>query len=182
MSNFKNILFFIIIIIQLISLLCQNENSFISNLNIGEVCNINLAQEGEQKFQFSFISSDFQKKNILHIQSKPGYFSNPGYIYASFDEGVSLDNRSFSSQEIGTNNLFIYFQNDKPAGSLFIIIKNPRKEVINISLSANFISRIELNNEIKKAKFKLSHNSLVYYKVPDDIKYETIMFYGIGED
>ena len=174
MSNFKNILFFIIIIIQLISLLCQNENSFIRNLTIGE--------EGEQKFQFSFISSDFQKKNILHIQSKPGYFSNPGYIYASFDEGISLDNRSFSSQEIGTNNLFIYFQNDKPAGSLFIIIKNPRKEVIYISLSANFISRIELNNEIKKAKFKLSHNSLVYYKVPDDIKYETIMFYGIGED
>ncbi|MBO6243964.1 MAG: hypothetical protein J6O41_05300, partial [Clostridia bacterium] len=136
----------------------------------------------EKKYIFSYTTTLIENK-LLHIVSRPDDFAYPGYIYASFDENVSEDNRDFSSQDLGTNELYIDLNKYPGKTNLYILVKAPKKENANgITFETKLIPKIELSSSNPKAKFKLSHNSKVYYKVPSSITYRNILIYGLGED
>ena len=132
---------------------------------------------------FTYTYNSVGDNNILYISVKPDQFAYPGFIYASFEENVSEDNRTFSSQDLGTNELYIdlskYRGNNQ---KLYILVKAPKRDNGNgITFVSKLIKKIEITDNNPKAKFKLSHNSEVYYKVPDDITYNSILLYGLGE-
>ena len=52
---------------------------------------------------------DIKDNNYISISTKPADYRKPAFIYVSYDtdEPASKDNRTISSQEIGTNILYI---------------------------------------------------------------------------
>ena len=175
-SNY--IFFFLLLIIQQKNIISQD----IEPHELIEEINLNYNNYNEKKYNFSYDQNQIENKNIIHIITKTDDFSNPVYLYASFDEKVSEDNRIFSSQNIGTNELYINLSKYNQT-KLYILAKI-RKEVssANVNLTAKLIDKIELTDENRKARFKLSHNSNVYYKVPNSVVHDSILIYGKGND
>ena len=145
---------------------------------------IALTLSGSKKFCFNIIQDDIDTNNILHIISEPNVFSNPRFLYASFENDISEEKRLFSSQNLGVNELYINLKKKEYSEKreLFILVK-PRKDISStIDLKAELISNIELKDGNQKAKFKLSHISEVYYTVHLPPNYGSILFYSIAED
>ena len=155
----------------------------LTEISDGDSDTFDLSPSYQKKYIFSYDSNAIKTNNILHISTNPTQFSNPVFIYASFDENVSEDNRLFSSQNIGINELYINLNKYPDKTKLHILIKSFRKENSNVvTIRSNLIQKIYINENNPKVKFKLSHNSNVYYTVPNPITYSTILIYGIGED
>ena len=155
----------------------------LTEISDGDSDTFDLSPSYQKKYIFSYDSNAIKTNNILHISTNPTQFSNPVFIYASFDENVSEDNRLFSSQNIGINELYINLNKYPGKTKLHILIKSFRKENSNVvTIRSNLIQKIYINENNPKVKFKLSHNSNVYYTVPNPITYSTILIYGIGED
>ena len=132
---------------------------------------------------FTYTYTTLGENHILYLSVRPEIFGNTGFIYASFDENVSEDNRLFSSHELGSSELYIDLSKYGNNKKLYILVKAHKKEIINtITVEAKLIKKVELSSSYSKAKFKLSHNSKVYYKVPNPITINTILLYALGED
>ena len=120
--------------------------------------------------------------NIFSLSVTPKEYAFPGFIYASFDENVSQDNRLFSSQEPGINKLDIDLSKYPDKKQLYISIVAPKQVTTNsntVYLKGSLASRVELSDTNSKAKFKLSQISEVYYKVPSET-YSSILLYALG--
>ena len=120
--------------------------------------------------------------NIFSLSVTPKEYAFPGFIYASFDENVSQDNRLFSSQEPGINKLDIDLSKYPDKKQLYISIVAPKQVTTNsntVYLKGSLASRVELSDTNPKAKFKLSQISEVYYKVPSET-YSSILLYALG--
>ena len=134
--------------------------------------------------EYTFAYSSIGSNNILHLTSETTDPAYPGYIYASCTGTVSEDSRMFSSQEYDKNELYINLAHTDCSGStsLSILLKAPgAKASTSITLKANLISSIELDDTNKKAKFKMSHVQSVTYKRPSTLSYNKILIYGLGE-
>ena len=143
----------------------------------------NLPPSYERLFTFSYTTTDIATNKILHLSSTPLNFAYPGYIYASFEENVSEDNRLFSSQDIGTNQLYIDLSKYSGKNKLYILVKAPKKENANtVTLRAELIPEVVLSNTNPKARFKLSHNSKVLIDPSSITPKSNILIYGLGED
>jgi hypothetical protein len=175
MPDFKKTLFFFLLTVQYINILC-NENNFLSiNEADQEVTNFT------KTYRYNYNYSNIEEKNILHIVATTSKFSVPTYIYASYYKNISEDNRMFSSQDLGHNHLYIKLRDDKT--DLYMSLSCPKKDKdTNIKIKASLISKIEKSEDIPKAKFKLDHDFTLYYKVPENPAYEMILLYAHGED
>ena len=139
MSHLKYILFCILVLALQPQIFCDAPME-VSN---GNTDTIDFATTISKKYHFTYDSGTNQ---ILHIVSKPSKFSNPGYLYASFDENVSEDNRLFSSQNIGINELYINLNKYPDKTKLHILIKSFRKENSNVvTIRSNLIQKIYIN-------------------------------------
>ena len=132
-------------------------------------------------WEFSINSYELGTNNILYISCSTSNYLNPGYLYASFNDTISEDNRLFSSQENYINELYINLSKYNYE-KLYLLVK-PYKEdsPIDLKLSAKLINRIEITED-KSARFKLNHISDVYYKIHESSQYDKVLIYGLGED
>ena len=177
MSHLKYILFCILVLALQPQIFCDAPTE-VSN---GNTDTIDFATTISKKYHFTYDSGTNQ---ILHIVSKPSKFSNPGYLYASFDEDVSEDNRLFSSQNIGINELYINLDKYPDKTGIYVLARSHNKQETstNTEIKFNIVSEIELTDENKKAIFKFSHNSNVYYTVTSDMVNKKILIYSLGEN
>ena len=172
MSSFKHSLFFILLIIL------QSENGY-SLLDQSE---IPTTSSNSKKYKYTYSESDIQTDKILYIKAVPTTFSSPGYLYASFDENVSEDKRLFSSQDLGTNELYINLGESQYAGKTDLYLLMKASNPSSITLTHNLIEKIELSDTQTKAKFKFPSITNVYYKVPNSITYSSIFLYSVGDE
>ena len=177
MKQYKNVVFLLLFIGLHMNILCQ------TNINNGGLDTMNIDTANSKEYIFFFFFTD----GILHLTSETTDPAYPGYIYAlcsTSTESASETNRMFSSQEYDKNELYINLGHaDCSSGNtLNILLKAPgTKASTSITLKANIVSGIELDNTNKKAKFKISHIPSITYKVPSTPGYNKILIYGLGE-
>ena len=176
MSHTKKAIFCIIVLSQLMNFLCQNSEPI-------QTMSINLDKLDSKIYHFDIKQDDINTKKILLVKSTPVEFSKPGFMYASYDENISLDNRIFSSQVIGTNSLYISLSKRPEKTRIYILLYNPRKDKnTQINLSAELISRVELNDQNRKIKIKLSEISQIFIKSQRITHNGNIMIFGLDGD
>ena len=175
-THLKYVLFLIVLIYKQKSILCEGPDI----LELDKENKIDFAQFKARIYKFIYYLYENQTANILHINSTTNNFSNPAYIYVSFDKNISEDNTNFSSQNLGINQLYINLSKYNNT-ELYIFIK-PRKACGSTILIAELIDNITLNDNIRKARFKLSHNSNIYYTVPKDNIFNSILIYCKAAD
>ena len=177
MSYEKYILLSILLLGQQILVLCvPNFNS----LKIEEENSINSKDKKYWKFSYNY--KDIETNNILYISCNTSDYINPGYLYASFSDTISEDERLFSSQENYINELYINLNKYKE-GTLYLLVK-PYKEdsPFELTLIAKLINRINITDDKPEVRFKLNHISDVYYTIKETIEYDKLLIYGLGED
>ena len=83
---------------------------------------------------------DIKDNNYISISTKPADYRKPAFIYVSYDtdEPASKDNRTISSQEIGTNILYI------SANELNIT----EKKTLSVFISSLFETEVELRADL----------------------------------
>ena len=83
---------------------------------------------------------DIKDNNYLSISTKPADYRKPAFIYVSYDtdEPASKDNRTISSQEIGTNILYI------SANELNIT----KEKTLSVFISSLFETEVELRADL----------------------------------
>ena len=176
MSHTKRAIFCIIVLSQLMNFLCQKSEQI-------PTTSIKLDNLSPKKYHFDIEQDYINKKKILLVKSTTTDFSKPGFIYASYDENISLDNRIFSSQEIGTNSLYISLSKRPEKRRIYILLYNPRKDSdTQINLTAEPIPRVELNDQNRKIKIKLSEISQIFIKRKNIAHNGNIMIFGLGGD
>ena len=83
---------------------------------------------------------DIKDNNYISISTKPADYRKPAFIYVSYDtdEPASKDNRTISSQEIGTNILYI------SANELNIT----KEKTLSVFISSLFETEVELRADL----------------------------------
>ena len=135
-----------------------------------------------KKINYSFNSNEIESKRLLFLFCYSYNYLKPVFLYASFNENISFDNRMFSSQEIGRNQLYININENEIDKPLYILLYCPKNETKRISIYSSLHPRIELGIFGNTVKFNLYDTLTVYYIVPDNITHDTTLLYGIGED
>ena len=180
MKVLLQIIFLFLLTSKKINIFCEPDI-----LEINSETSCDFSSQDTKIYSFTYESTSLVKTNILHIISKTDDFSKPGFLYASFDENISEENRLFSCQNLGNNELYINLTKYIEKTKIYILVKARKgipysNDIINVKVE--LLKKIELSDTNPKAKFKLSHISKVYYKVPAPITYDCILFYSIGED
>ena len=179
MKNFKLLTFILLLFISQSCILCQVEPEKIS---IGDTKELSLTKENSFNsfFYLEYTEQDLSNGNILVISSTPNSYLTPGFIYTSFEEAnPSANNRQFSSQNLGKNNLFISTSKLKEKSKLYINIHSLKESTIKFEISLK--KEIYISPNEKKVSFKLSDLTQVYFS-PKDITSNKILFYGLGEN
>ncbi len=140
-----------------------------------------ISLEKPSYYIFKITKDDIQKNEILHIKSTSEEFSSPGFLYASFQDNISEDNRNFSSQNLGKNNLYINLTQIGYYDDTLYLLVNGTNFPCKITLIAEYISKLSLSDENPKAKFIISHIPVLYYKIPETIR-SPILLYSVGQD
>ena len=156
-----------------------------NNIGINSEIPCDFSSQDSNIYSFTYESINLQEKNILHIISKTKDFSKPGFLYASLDEHLSEENRLFSSQNLGNNELYINLEKYIEKTTIYILVKRRKATTYasdTININVELLQKIVLSDTNPKAKFKLSHISKVYYTVPPTITHDSILFYSIAED
>ena len=135
-----------------------------------------------KKINYSFSSNEIESKRLLFLFCYSYNYLKPVFLYASFNENISFDNRMFSSQEIGRNQLYININENEIDKPLYILLYCPKNETKRISIYSSLHPRIELGIFGNTVKFNLYDTLTVYYIVPDNITHDTTLLYGVGED
>ena len=80
-------------------------------LHINSTINLNVTTQGKL-YNLIFTPEEIGENNYLSITTKPKEYQKPAfiYLYKEKDKPASPDYRNFSSQEIGTNILYIYHE------------------------------------------------------------------------
>ena len=176
MSNLRNI-FTLLLIISLQNLIITQTEPESIPINYSKSFNLN----GDKYFIINYSDSDLTDVQYLTITSKSSLYDTPGFIYISFTQiNPSANNRTYSSQSLGKNEVIINVSKLKQNSKLYINLHSLKESQIQFDVKTS--STIDLTTSIDKKKFKLSDVTKVNYKPTEDIISRKIMFYGIGEN
>jgi len=180
MKHFKLFAFLLVIFAQQISIKCATPAGF-EELGATAITLSSLTAATTKKYYFDFNGIDFTTSKILHITSTTDKLSYPGYLYASFNDAITEGDRLFSSQNSGTNELYIDLSQHSTEAGLRIILSVPKVNSNTITLKAELMTQITLTGNNQKARLNLYANIDVLYTVPNPITYNKILIYSLGE-
>ena len=180
MKHFKLFVFLLVILTQQISIKCAIPAGF-EELGATAITLSSLTEATTKKYYFDFTGKDITTNKILHITSTTDKLSYPGYLYASFNDAITEGDRLFSSQNSGTNELYIDLSQHSGVDGLRIILSVPKVNSNTITLKAELMTQITLTGNNQKARLNLYANIDVLYTVPNPITYNKILIYSLGE-
>ena len=176
MANLKNLVTLLLIICLQNLIITQSQPESIP-INYSNSFNLN----GDKYFIINYSESDLTNVNFITITSKSSSYDTPGFIYISFTQiNPSANNKTYSSQSLGKNEVIINVSKLKQNTKLYINLHSLKDAQIQFDVKTT--STIDLTTSIDKKKFKLSDVTTVNYKPTEDIISRKIMFFGIGEN
>ena len=176
MPRIKNLILFLFILSLKNLIKAQEEPESIS-IDYSSLLDIN----GDKYFVINYSNSDLENINYLTITSQSIEYNNPGFIYISFtQENPSADDRIYSSQSLGKNEVIINVSKLKDYSKIYINLHS--LENIQVQFEVKGTKTIDLKSVPDNKKFKLSDVNTLNYKITEDIHSKKIMIYGIGEN
>ena len=141
---------------------------------------LNSKNSFNQYFVINYKEEDLDNKNYLTISTYNSIYDKNAFIYTSFTEkNPSADNRDYTSQILGKNEVIINTSKLKGKTKLFINIHSLKETNIefNVILSENIEVYFGRNK-----RFKISNMTKVIFKPDLFVKTTKLLFYSLGEN
>ena len=176
MRTFKNIIPLLLLINLHLSIKAQTEPTQIP-INYSD----SLSLEKENYFVINYSEDDLAKIEYLTITTKGPAYDSPAFIYISLTEkNPSADERLYTSQKLGKNEIIINVSKLLGHSSLYINLHTLKDCQIQFDVKTSNSIDLSIGEDI--IKFKLSDVRIINYRPLYSDLDKIIMLYGVGEN
>ena len=175
MSNSK-FLMLLLISISLQSLIKTQAPEELNKFNHS----LSFTLNGDKNYVINYSEKDLINMFYLTISTYGLTYDTPGFIYVSFTENPSVENRTYLSQSLGKNEIIIHKNQLINHTKLYINIHSLNEAQIQFDSSSTISIDLSIYDARKKLKISDAQN-LISLKLTEDLLSKKIMIYGIGE-
>ena len=134
---------------------------------------------GDKYFKINYSQTDLGEMIYLSITTRGAVYNTPGFLYVSFSENPSPENKNYSSVSLGKNEVIIHKTKLEGKSELFINIHTLNESEIQFEVKTSDSIALSVNDD--RRRLKISDAKFIYFQPTEDLLSRKVMFYCVGE-